>query len=83
MLREGQNIAPRREVPSEICPYRHSIVQKALEAVGPTQTENCGIKAHLPSGLKLIDCDEAWADALHDAANTVWMHGELSVVVTL
>lgn len=83
LLRGGHSIMPRREVPSDICPYLHTVMQKALEAIGPMSTENCEVKAHLPQGLKSIACDEDWTDAVREATTTEWMHRELDVIVTL
>ena len=74
---------PRREVPSDLCPYLHSVAQRATETVGPMSTENCEVRVHLPDGLKLITTDEAWSRAVREASDVEWMHRELNVIVTL
>ncbi|MCJ1334016.1 hypothetical protein MMC10_010723 [Thelotrema lepadinum] len=83
LIRNGFNAVPRREVPSDLCPYLHSVAQKATETLGLANTEKCEVRAHLPDGLKLIISDEAWASAIKEASQVEWMHHELSVIVDL
>jgi hypothetical protein len=81
LLQNGQRIAPRRDVAAAECPYKHTIIQKISECLGPVVTNSVKVSVHLPQGLRVIENDATWADALKVAQEIEWLDGELSVLI--
>ena len=83
LLKEGRRIAPRRDVPADLCPYIHTVMQKAAERPGPAVSDNPKVLVHLPDGLKRIEDDRSWRESIELARSIDWFDGELSVIVDI
>ena len=82
LLKNSKLLGPPEDVRREACPFLHSVVQKALTEHGPDDTANSKVRVLLPSGLKLIESDAMWTEAVNEAARLGWMNS-LNVLVEL
>ena len=84
-IHKGRRLGRPHDTPYDLCPYLHTIAQKALHmgAIAPSNVESLKVKAHLPDGLKEIEDDFMWTSALDKARSTEWMDGCLKIIIEI
>ncbi|KAL8825700.1 MAG: hypothetical protein Q9191_004253 [Dirinaria sp. TL-2023a] len=87
VLRDGHRVIQQRfDTLAEECPDRQQIYAQLLQVQDGgivTSLEGVRVSVLLPQGLVAVNSDSDWLQALSSVRGTVWMDGEVKVLIEL